>query len=413
MTLEPSTVTLVVCYPCVAEKIVTLESAYFKSYRDFYINPYILEYLTGAVLRYLNASAVNSREETPSLFYDLNYWKSSSSNIYYKEYLKVKTLMLFKESEHFMYCRTKNFKQKTDILAALRSPFDSSTWIMLILFIASVCLMPGFRFCYGMSIVAILFLQSAQVKKAGFSIVLLAVIIIPLQSAYQTYYTSSAVKPFHVPYIEKTQELFDSGFRIFCSKSGNISCSDDFLFEYNASFRMLSLDWNNVEQYFLDATLWDTEDHPDVGTHLIEGSDKIRFVWEETTQSTECHMLTEPFVEDVRVLFYAGIYSQTLYNTFGILLQAGIAEFWKSVLQNINDRGSSKIVWSIKRNTEDSEIAFMNNSIQALLKVFMVLEAFSILAFIAEISSIFILAKWFSWRERRKYLRAIWPLGKI
>jgi len=51
---------------------------------------------------------------------------------------KVKILTLFNEAEHFMYCRTERLEMRRNILAALLSPFDRSTWIILVLFMLTI-----------------------------------------------------------------------------------------------------------------------------------------------------------------------------------------------------------------------------------------------------------------------------------
>jgi len=347
----------------------------------------------------------------------LSYWKYI---LYfdgaYASFPKIKSMILYDQSEHFLYCRTQNLKQKADILAVLISPFDKTSWILLVVFV-SLCFIPGFRFCTGMIIISTVLVQSTQVQRVGYFSALLAIVLIPIQSAYQTYYASNAVKPFEKAYIDTNQELFDSGFKMLCPvkfENDKTICSE--VDWYNESFRKLNLSWNTMEQYFLNFTDWGVgklSHHLDEGAYLMQRKMKYYTLLSETTPDTECHMVAEAFIEDVNTLFYGGTYSQNLYNTFGKIKQAGIPAFWKTALQTIIDSNSIKTAKSVAKTPYESEIAYMNNAIQSLLKIIFVLEAFNIVTFIVEVSIPYILAKWIRWKERRRYLRAIWPLGRI
>jgi len=90
-------------------------------------------------------------------------------------------------------------------------------------------------------------------------------------------------------------------------------------------------------------------------------------------------------------------------------MQAGIAEYWKSVHKYLSKREEMLIVSknSTKTTTEETEVAYMNGSVQSLFKIFLVLHALNRLALILEIVRPRLFVSWNHTRERHRYRRAI------
>jgi len=307
--------------------------------------------------------------------------------------------------------------KKTDIASALLSPFDGLTWCVLLTSFVLICLIPRLRFWRALDLVWFILAQPPQrVKTFGLLIVTLSILLIPIPCSYTTYFTSQAVKPVDRPYIDRNQELFDSGFKMICSLSYNLSaCAKDTVQWFNASFSKLKLDWMKKEQYFMhfprirryQSLLANTRD---------QGMNSLPREYKESTRilaerapDTQCHMLNEPWLEETLAVFYAGIGSQDLYETFGKLMQAGIAEFWRVIVQRVNEHASINRLKgnSPSESAYDSEVAYMKASIRSVLIIFLVLHAFNIIYFIIEVLSLKVVTsiRWRGWKQRWMYYR--------
>jgi len=132
---------------------------------------------------------------------------------------------------------------------------------------------------------------------------------------------------------------------------------------------------------------------------------------------TECHMLTEPWNEWIVVYLYWGPYSQEFYDTLGILSQAGIPAFWKKAILLAAYSSTSrfsmiKLMRSSEKSDSDINIGYMNRSIKLQLRLFVIVQAFNLMSFAAEILSIRS-ERYNAWRMHRRYFKAIRPLGKL
>jgi len=114
---------------------------------------------------------------------------------------KPKILIITPETTSLIYCRARNLQKKADILSALHSPFDGSTWANLL-----VTFVPGLTFSRATDLLWAFLAQPPQKHKFGLLMIALSILMIPLQSSYTTYFTSNAVIPFVEPFIETNQE---------------------------------------------------------------------------------------------------------------------------------------------------------------------------------------------------------------
>jgi len=382
-------------------------------------NPH--DYLVAVGAQRMNFTSTSSR--MPSLYIQF------SRRDYWSLFHKPRVLILFHETEHFVYCRTQSLRKKTDILFALFSPFDRATWGTL----AGLFMLIGFipKLCRVLDLLAVLLLQAPQRMERFLTFTVgLSLLLIPLQSDYSSYFTSNAVKPFEEKYIETNQELFDSGFRTICT-GGNISlCITTERRLFNASYRKLRLDWTLPEQYFIYINYPELKRYAvpgligwarDIGAYVLEKRRKR--VLEIATQirpRTECHLLEEEWRARTGTMLFNGPYNEEAYTTLNKLRQAGFAEFWKSAIQSVLDGKLKNILTDLSLSNgfsepSDSEIKYMNGSIISQLILFSSLQAFNLLCFTAELLFKKLEVRWMSSKFSCVYfkVRGCWSVMRV
>jgi len=393
-------VPLMCCYNL--EEIALIEFDYFHAASNLELISKISdEYLVGAVARYLNFSQSTVEEDVkPSLFIMFAFRSQSSDGLF-----KQKALILFNEAYHLMYCRTQDLKKETDILSALLSPFDKTTWFMLLLNFTLMCSISGYCLCSVIDLVSGIFGQPSRMKTFGILMLTFYIALIPMQSSYRDYFTSNAVKPFEKAYIDTNQELFDSGFKMLCNASDISKCSEDDLEWYSSSFNKLKLDWASVMQYFLFPGIWSDRDQilattRDKGTYPVPKVMAESIIFRaEKTPNTQCHVLAEYWTEETTALFYGGTFAQQVYDSLAILMQAGIGEFWNSALLSIESTESRRWASRASVNENSDDVVYMNSSIQSLFLIVLILQAMNIIFFIAEcLWAKVLLQLWKTWK---------------
>jgi len=398
------------------------EAYYFSTHKDR--DPpmnYAGQYIIGTATRHLNITLIWSKDvpDPPGLSIVFKNMRTVAP-VYFR---KTNAQVLFTEGVHMMYCRTKDSK-KTDVLSALISPFDWLTWTVLLLVFIAVCLIPGIGVKRALDLVWTILAQPPQTQTFGVFIVALSIVLIPMPNSYTTFFTSNAVKPFERRYIDTHQELFDMGFKMICTGHSipRAQCVELTIGRFNDSFRKLKLDWSNLEQYILYYNKTDSDYYkPIISKTRDEGANFLNLrhagvakALAERDGISECHALTESWFSDSMTLYYAGTYSLVLHRTFGSLIQAGIAEFWNSVIQSDSDTEAKRLsVTRISGSGFHEEEAHMNRSIQSVLIILIFFHLLNIICCSAELLYVQAEARLKRWKTRRQYLKAIWHLGKI
>jgi len=382
------------------------EQYYFKSFRPqlrlvdrFPFGNYAN--VIGAAARQHNFTTIGSHKK-PSLTLFKTY-----TYLMPTVFTKFRTLFLYPRINSLTYCRTKHLTKKTDVFSALFSPFDEITWGILLLLFISIYIIPGIRFMRAADIVWLFLGQPQQGKKFGLLIIALFIVLIPIPSSYTNYFTTNAVKPYETAFIDRNQELVDTGFKFLCYRWKPSQCFQKEYSEYfNVPMRKLTLDWTNLDKYFLqnrqslsDAYRISVTRDKGMFPILRTLKEKTILLAERYTYDTECHMLSEYWHTVTELFFYTGALSDALYHTLGKLMEARFAHFWDSKAKHIEVKVVRKLTLRLDiEDTGEKDIVYMNSSIESLFKVFLVLHAFNILCFMLET----LVYKCIAYRNRRK-----------
>jgi len=281
----------------------TVEENYFKfgrQNRDSHYDNSPYSYVLAAAAKFHNISKSKHHKKPSLVSLRISMYQLPA------EFTKLKVLVITTEGSSLMYCRTANVKKKTDILSALHSPFDRSTWILMLLAFVTICVIPGLPIWRCTDLIWSILGQPPQAKQFGLLIVALSIVLIPIQSSYTNYFTSNAVKPFEEPFIDGNLELFDSGFKYLCEVFDNATICAEANPEHETPFKKLDLDLKAMEQYFL---IIPEEPGAEFHTVLSKARDKgtwdidrkfynkVKFLSEQNIPSTQCHMLSEYWTE--------------------------------------------------------------------------------------------------------------------
>ncbi len=221
------------------------------------------------------------------------------------------------------------------------------------------------------------------------------------------------------PYLGSNQQVFDAGLKFLCVNDEECAYAHKHL-EYSNVRLAADAKKFIIGPKELGAT-------PDDNRMLALARDRGAFPYstilkdvvihqqESCNPGTKCYMVAEYWnVYSVSYRF-TGPLSEAMYDTLRNLRQTGIIDFWSRIPTEIGTRRQRAIEITESEDNAyfESGMAYMNAMLLSLVHLFAGTALLTILCLTAEILYPRLIARWNRFRERRRFLRAIWPLGNI
>ena len=372
-----------------------LEDRYFLKNNDglVHLAPTVA-YLYGMTSKFLNFSKLERdtmEARHPSLTICLHCDIPSSV------FRQVKVILLFVNVESLAYCETGSLLRETDMVSVVFTPFDLLTWVVLLVTLVALMFIPYLSFWKVADLVWLMMSQPPQQRKPILLIISISIVLTVIQMMYLSYFTSDIVKPFDKVYIDTNQELFDSGYRMVVID--NVSLSEfagKYTNEKIHSLLKLSLDFENMEQYYLDSDEAKESGVDVVQLALTRNEGAIAFYRkfekqylmdaESRASGINCHMLKEPWDVQRVTVYFKGHLAEPFYTYFGNLISAGIFQFWEMAYISLFNRRIGKTVKEkLMQGEEKLETASLKTSLKSFFKLCLVLISIDVTCFVIEI----------------------------